>query len=127
MKQLVSGVGGAVGGWASARLARRRFGDRTEVVAAMTLVPVALIYPLARRSFDDHPAVAREAAGVLAMGALAAVAARSPATRPLAVGGWLAHAAFDFAHDRGPGSRLPDWYPAACAGYDTAYAVALLR
>ena len=92
----------------SAKLARRTLGERTEVVAALTLVPVALIYPLARRSFDDRPAFAREVAGVLTMGAVAAVAVRSPSVRAVAVAGWLAHAGFDLTHDRGADSRLPD-------------------
>jgi hypothetical protein len=55
-----------------------------------------------------------------------AVAARGPRVRRAAAAGWLAHAGFDLLHDRGSGSLLPDWYPAACAGYDAAYAAAVL-
>jgi hypothetical protein len=69
--------------------------------------------------------VTREVLGVAAMAAVAATA-RGPRVRAVAVAGWLAHAGFDLAHDRGDGSLLPDWYPAACAGYDAAYAVVLL-
>ena len=128
MKQILGALAGAIGGWATAAYARKTLGDSADRVAAMTLVPVALIYPAARRSFGDRPAVAREVAGVLATGALAVMAARSSkSVRNLAVAGWLAHAGFDLVHDRGPDSRLPDWYPAACAGYDAAYAVTLLR
>lgn len=127
MKRFLGAVAGAVGGWATAAFAHRTLGASSDRVSAMALLPVALVYPAARRSFGDRPAVAREVAGVLATGALAVVAARSTSVRTLAVAGWLAHAGFDLSHDRGPDSRLPDWYPAACAGYDAAYAVTLLR
>lgn len=120
----VAGVAGAAGGALVARWSQRVLGARFDRAAALTLVPVTLVYPLARRSFDDRPAVSRELAGVLTMSVVAGLA-RGPRVRRVAAAGWLAHAAFDLAHDRGPGSRLPDWYPAACAGYDAAYAVVL--
>jgi hypothetical protein len=43
--------------------------------------------------------------------------ARSGLARPRRV--------FDLFHPRGDGSRLPDWYSAACAGYDIGMAAAL--
>jgi hypothetical protein len=49
------------------------------------------------------------------------------AVRRLVAAGWLAHAVFDNVHDKGPTSRLPEEYPAACAGYDVALAGLLLR
>jgi hypothetical protein len=119
------GVTGAALGAVAARLSRRSLGPRFDRVSALSLVPVALIYPLARRSFEDRPAVNREVLGVAAMAGVA-VAARGPRVRRIAALGWLAHAGFDLVHDRGDGSRLPDWYPAACAGYDAAYAAVLL-
>jgi hypothetical protein len=90
-------------------------------MSALALVPVALIYPLARNSLDDRHAVIREVLGVAGMAAVAA-AARGHRVRRVAAAGWLAHAGFDLLHDRGDGSLLPDWYPAACAGYDAAWA-----
>ncbi len=122
---LLAGLAGAAGGALVARWSRRALGPRFERASALTLVPVALVYPLARRSVDDRAAVAREALGVAAMAAVA-TAARGPRVRRVAVAGWLAHAGFDLVHDRGEGSRLPDWYPAACAGYDAAYAAVIL-
>ena len=122
---LIAGVAGAAGGVVVARWSRRVLGPRFERASALTLVPVALVYPLARRSSEDRPAVAREVLGVAAMAAVAS-AARGPRVRRVAVLGWLAHAGFDLVHDRGDDSRLPDWYPAACAGYDAAYAAVLL-
>ncbi|WP_462375148.1 hypothetical protein [Rhodococcus erythropolis] len=32
------------------------------------------------------------------------------------------HPIFDLLHELGPESRLPDWYPAICAGYDLGVA-----
>jgi hypothetical protein len=39
----------------------------------------------------------------------------------------VAHAGFDaaFSHDA-TASRIPSWYPAACAGYDVAFAALLI-
>jgi hypothetical protein len=122
---LVAGLAGVVAGALVARLSRRALGPRFDRASALTLVPVALIYPLARRSLEDRPAVTRELLGVAAMTGVA-VAARGPRVGRLAAAGWLAHAGFDLLHDRGDGSRLPDWYPAACAGYDAAYAAVLV-
>lgn len=122
---LVAGLAGAAGGVVVARWSQRALGPRFARLSALTLVPVALVYPLARRSVDDRAAVAREVLGVVAMAAVAS-AARGPRVRRVAVAGWVAHAGFDLAHDRGEGSLLPDWYPAACAGYDAAYAAVLL-
>ncbi|WP_244993218.1 hypothetical protein [Rhodococcus qingshengii] len=38
--------------------------------------------------------------------------------RRLVAASWAVHPIFDLLHERGPESRLPDWYPAICAGYD---------
>jgi hypothetical protein len=99
--------------------------------AAAGLVTAAAIYPAARAGRDAGAAVVvREAVALAATGAVlvAALARRSSVTARRAVAaGWLAHAAFDNLHDRGPTSRLPAWYPAACAGYDIAIAGLILR
>jgi hypothetical protein len=66
---------------------------------------------------------------LLAFGAVGAAAARgtsSNAARVVAAG-WAAHALFDLVHDGGQHSRIPDWYPALCAGYDLSVAAILLR
>jgi len=122
---LVAGLAGAAGGALVAGLSRRALGPRFERISAVSLVPVALIYPLARASLEDRPAVTRELIGVAAMTAVA-LAARGERGRRIAAAGWLAHAAFDLMHDRGDDSLLPDWYPAACAGYDAAYAAVIV-
>lgn len=88
----------------------------------LSLVPVALAYPAARRSARDKPAVVREVAGVAAMSAAAVLALRGTDGRRIAAAGWLAHAAFDLLHEKGPDSRLPDWYPSVCAGFDAGVA-----
>ncbi|MDX6562055.1 MAG: hypothetical protein QOD65_1869 [Gaiellales bacterium] len=83
----------------------------------IALPVAAAIYPAARRS--GH--LRRE--GVIEFAALAlygAFASRIPGrgrNRALAAG-WASHAAFDALHHSGPDSRIPGWYPAACAGYD---------
>jgi hypothetical protein len=98
--------------------------------AAVGLVTAAAIYPAARAGREtSRGVVVRETAGLIGAGAVlaAAVAKRGSATVKRAVAaGWLAHAVFDNLHDRGPTSRLPGWYPAACAGYDIALAGLLL-
>lgn len=127
LKQALAVSAGAVGGAVVARRTQRAVGRDFGRISAVSLLPVAMIYPLARRSLDDRGAVVREVAGVAAMGAIAVAGARGgEGIGRLAAAGWLAHAVFDLVHDRGTGSRLPDWYPAACAGYDAAYAVVLV-
>jgi hypothetical protein len=120
------GLAGAGLGAVAARLTQRSLGPRFDRVSALSLVPVALVYPLARRSLEDRSAVHREVMSVAAMTGVA-IAARGAHGRRVAALGWLAHAAFDLLHERGHDSLLPDWYPAACAGYDAAYAAVLIQ
>lgn len=88
--------------------------------AALGLVGAALIYPVARRGrFGD---VAEKL--VLALATATAVAGSAERRRLVAVG-WLAHAMFDAKFTPGQDSRIPRWYPAACAGYDVALAARL--
>ncbi|TCJ28075.1 hypothetical protein [Nocardioides jejuensis] len=118
---------GAALGKASAVAVRRVAPGSSTRLLALTLVPVALIYPAARRSAaGSGGAVLREAGGVLAMGAVVAAARRTTQPEVVTAAGWLAHAAFDAVHDAGPASRLPGWYPALCAGYDAGVAADLL-
>lgn len=49
-----------------------------------------------------------------------------PARRVLAVG-WVGHSVFDLCIGPSPDSRLPSWYADLCAGYDIAFAAAILR
>jgi hypothetical protein len=99
--------------------------------AAVGLVTAAAIYPAARTGREaSRGVVIRESVALLATGAVLAstLAKRGSGTAKRAVAaGWLAHAIFDNLHDRGPTSRLPGWYPAACAGYDVALAGLVLR
>ncbi|WP_244931019.1 hypothetical protein [Nocardioides sp. W7] len=95
-------------------------------VLSLSLVPVALVYPLARTAVPDKRAILREAGGVAAMGFVAALAVRRDRANQVAAGGWLAHAAFDLIHDPGGGSLIPRWYPALCAGFDVGVAWDLL-
>jgi hypothetical protein len=136
--------------------ARRSPGARVALHAA-GLVAAAAIYPLARVGAGrGRPAVAgrvaaappgvprsagstrgpavdghvvREAAALVLFGAASATAARRSGAggRRLLAAGWIAHAVFDAAHETGPDSRIPRWYPAFCAGYDGGTAVQLLR
>ena len=99
--------------------------------AAAGLVGAAVIYPAARAGRATPRAVAaRERLAVVATAGIAAAAvARSDqvAARRLVAAGWASHALFDAVHERGSTSRLPNWYPAVCAGYDIALAGLLLR
>ena len=69
----------------------------------------------------------REWIAVLATAAVYVGASILPAqgAARLTAGGWLAHAVFDYGHDRGVSSRLPQWYPALCAGFDVGVAALL--
>jgi hypothetical protein len=126
----VINVAGAAAGVALAVATERLIGraaprQRTRLWA-VALPGAAAIYPLARRT--GH--LRRE--GMIEIGALGAYSAfalRLPGgskERALAAG-WASHAAFDALHHRGDGSRIPSWYPAACAGYDLVVAGTLLR
>lgn len=99
---------------------------RTQALV-LALVPVALVYPAARTSARDRSAVVREVAGVVAMAGVAVLALRDGDGRRVTAAGWLAHAAFDLLHEKGADSRLPDWYPGVCAGFDAGVAWELMR
>lgn len=91
------------------------------------LVGAAAVYPaLHSRAGVDRVGRQREVAGVAVCAVLAAIAATDSrrGVRLLAAG-WAAHALFDAVHHRSESSLLPDWYPAACAGYDLALAARL--
>ena len=98
---------------------------RTTAYAA-GLVIAAAVYPVARQGqarqgrMADVSIPTREWSAVAAtfvvfVGALVL----PPGTaRRLVAASWAVHPIFDLLHERGPESRLPDWYPAICAGYD---------
>jgi hypothetical protein len=92
-----------------------------------------VIYPAARVGRSADAGVARRE--WLALGATVVVLVATGrghqrpgrAARRAVAAGWVGHAIFDNLHERGRTSRLPDWYPAVCAGYDVALAALLLR
>ena len=109
-------------------ISRRAYGQRLTLQAG-GLALAAVIYPAARARRSASLALLRELAALGGFGALSAAAVRNPETGSAAkwlAAGWAAHAAFDFAHDGGEGSLIPEWYPALCAGYDLATAARLL-
>lgn len=126
-RDLTGAAVGAALGKASAAGLRRVAPDSSTRLLALALVPVALVYPAARRTASGSgAALLREAGGVLAMATVVAAARRTTKPEVVTAAGWLAHAGFDAVHDAGEGSRLPGWYPAFCAGYDAAVAADLL-
>lgn len=130
---VVALVGGAACAVATDAAARRLSPSLKVPAAAVGLVTAAVIYPAARVGRSADRAVARRE--WLAVGATTAVLATASrrdsrtnrAARAAVATGWVGHAVFDNLHNRGPTSRLPDWYPAVCAGYDVALAALLLR
>ncbi len=90
---------------------------------AVYLPVAAAIYPVFRRG-GRHSRAARIEIGALAAYSALALAARDDR---LLAAGWASHALFDAVHDGGDESLIPDWYPAACAGYDLAVAGLLVR
>lgn len=121
---------GAVSALAVENLARRRFGRARTELAAAGLMTAAAIYPLARREARAGLASVRELGSVVAATGLVAAAYRvppGPLRRAVLGAAWVGHAVFDNVHESGPGGRLPSWYADLCAGYDVAFAGALLR
>jgi hypothetical protein len=120
-------VGAAAGYGADGAIAHLAPRLRTAGAAA-ELVTAAAIYPLARRRLTADTAMAREAAGLAATTAVAALSRNlsSKGARRLLAAAWAGHALFDGVHSTTGGSRLPRWYPAACAGYDVALAARLV-
>jgi hypothetical protein len=104
----------------AADVAVRRLGpDRRLTAHAIGLVGAAVIYPALHSGAGAEPSERRrEVAGVVACAALAAAAARSERRARVLGLAWASHALFDAVHHRSSSSLLPDWYPAACAGYD---------
>jgi hypothetical protein len=122
------GIGAALAGLSD--LAVTRFAAARRIpLFAVGLVVAAAIYPLFRSGRPRSAPVVRELAALLAFGAVGAAAARSTSSNTARVvgAGWAAHALFDLVHDGGQHSRIPDWYPAMCAGYDLGVAAILLR
>lgn len=120
-------VGGILGIASDRPLAKQTSSRRVTAYAA-GLVGAAVVYPtahLGRRAHSD--VLTREWIAVLATTTLFLGAAflPKPWSARVIAGGWLAHAAFDLAHERGSSSRLPRWYPALCAGYDVGVAALL--
>jgi hypothetical protein len=125
---------GAVTGWLVESATRRVVPALRPELAALGLVVAAAIYPAARRSGRVSAPAAREAAGVAAATGLAVAGSRlgrgpnrPVCRRGLLALGWVGHALFDVNHEAGEGGKLPSWYPDLCAGYDVAFAAALLR
>ena len=124
MDSRASAAIGAVAGIGTDVLAEKVAPRHRTMILAAGLVTAAAIYPIARRRRPFGGPLLREAAGLVAAGAIASVAAqdRSTRTRNLVAAGWAAHAAFDVLHEPGRDSAIPSWYPAMCAGYDLAVA-----
>ncbi|WP_254923116.1 hypothetical protein [Rhodococcus sp. OK302] len=101
---------------------------RRTVVYAAGLMGAAVVYPISHLGRSaDSAVLTREWIAVLATAAVyvgGSVLPAQGAARLTAVG-WLAHAVFDHGHDRGTSSRLPQWYPALCAGFDVGVAALL--
>ena len=109
--------------------ASRRAPQHRFAMQAAGLPVAAVVYPVARSKRDVSAHVVREAVALIGFGALTALAARDDAVRGarLLAAGWVGHAVFDLLHDGGPHSRIPDWYPGLCAGYDVGVAARLLH
>jgi hypothetical protein len=134
VKRAVAIGAGALSGWLVESATRRVVPALRPEMAALGLVVAAAIYPAARRSRRASVASGREAAGVAVATGLAVAGSRfgrGPnrvgCRRGLLALGWVGHALFDVNHQAGEGGRLPSWYPDLCAGYDVAFAAALLR
>ncbi len=113
---------------AADRSISRRNPTRRTVVYAAGLVGAAVVYPISHLGRTaDSAVLTREWIAVLATAAVYVGASILPAqgAARLTAGGWLGHAVFDHGHDRGGSSRLPQWYPMLCAGFDVGVATLL--
>jgi len=128
MKSSLAGGLGLAAALAGDRLMRERLPRYRFAAAAIGLPVAAVIYPLARSERGASAEILREGVALVGFSALSAAAARSNAARGarLLAAGWVGHAVFDAVHDGGEHSRIPDWYPGLCAGYDVGVAVRLL-
>lgn len=126
-------VGGLLAGAALAagnlRLTASQPPGRRTALWAVGLAVAAAVYPAARVRWQADATAARELLGVAVYSSVALTAVRHapPAGARIAAAGWASHAAFDLVHRHSEGSRLPAWYPAACAGYDLVVAGSLAR
>ncbi len=112
-------VGGLLSIATDRSISRRNPTHRTVIYAAG--LGAAVVYPLSHLGRTANSTVLeREWIAVVATAAVLVGATILPerGAARLTAGGWLAHAIFDRAHDRGASSRLPQWYPALCAAYD---------
>jgi hypothetical protein len=117
---------GAVGALAADAVADRYIPRHRLALHSLALVGAAVIYPAMHSGGRAEPSERqREAVGVAACFAVTVLASRSINRSRLLAAGWATHALFDAIHHRSESSTLPDWYPAACAGYDVALAAAL--
>jgi hypothetical protein len=126
-------AGGVIAGAGLAELAARAArtvpAERHVTIYAAGLAVAAAIYPAARRRWRLDRRSAGELLGLIGYGTASVLAARRPQPRAkrLLAAGWASHALFDAAHGHDENSRLPRWYPAACAGYDLVICAHLLR
>jgi hypothetical protein len=128
VQRVIPAVVGVVAGVASHRAMTHLPKSRQRQVSAAGLAGAALIYVGgAARAGSSRQFVACLAAGIpYSALAVAALQASPPQARRLLAGGWLAHAAVDWTHQRLHGSAVPEWYPAMCLGFDVAFAGATL-
>jgi len=92
---------------------------------AVGLMVAAAVYPVARQGRKVDASIrTREWSAAAATGAVLVGGLVLPpsAARRLVATGWALHPIFDLLHECGSDSRLPDWYPAMCAGYDLGVA-----
>jgi len=136
---IAGGTGLALSAFVDAPLKKWMPRNRTSSYAVGLMVAAA-VYPVARqgrtrlrhtvdvsiptREWSDVSIPTREWSAVAATFAVfvGALVLPSRSARRLVAASWAIHPIFDLLHERGPDSRLPDWYPAICAGYDLGVA-----
>jgi hypothetical protein len=118
---------GALGGAVTNQVLKRS--PAPVPLSATFLVTAALAYPLADLGAARGPERNRERAAVAVTIAIGLAGTLMPPRlrRNVLAAGWLSHAAFDVVHHRTSSSRLPEWYPAFCAGFDAVVAGRLAR
>jgi hypothetical protein len=122
---LLHHAAGAAGAVLSVLVLRRWRLDARGVPLALFLGVAAGIY-IGFGLADGRPLHA----GIQALGAapFLVVAAGWPRAIGLLACAWIAHGAWDLAHQLGGiGTAVPDWYPAVCLAWDVVLGSAALR
>jgi hypothetical protein len=101
--------------------------EQRRYILSTGLAGAALLYVAGAARAGSSRQLGWCAAGVVPFATVASMAMRAEprrATRILAVG-WMAHAFWDWTHERAHATAVPAWYAEMCQGFDILIAATL--